>query len=356
MSFSFGEKIKVTIFGQSHSEAIGVVIDGLPAGIKIDEDRINSFLERRRPGKNSFSTKRNEADKPEIISGIVDGYTCEAPICAMIKNTDVKSGDYDKIKTCPRPSHADFSAYMKTNGFNDIRGGGSFSGRMTAPLCFAGAICMQILEEKGILIKAHAEKIAGVCDDRFNPVDVCKNDFKRIAENDFPVLNSDAGKKMMKKIEEARLQSNSVGGVIECAVLGLPAGVGNPMFDGMENVISRAVFAVPAVKGIEFGLGFDCADMTGEENNDGYIVKDGKVVTSSNNHGGILGGISTGMPVIFRCAVKPTPSIGTEQNTVNLLTMKKEKITIEGRHDPCIVPRAVVCVEAACALATVNLL
>ena len=356
MSCSFGEKIKISVFGQSHSEAIGIVIDGIPAGIKLDMDKISRFMARRAPGNNAYSTKRKEADIPTIISGVVDGITCGAPICAVIKNSDQHSKDYSKLKTLPRPSHSDFAAYVKHNGFNDLRGGGNFSGRMTAPLCFAGAIAMQILEEKGIHIGAHIEKIAGVSDSRFDPVSVNADLLKDVSSKEFPLIDDNVKEKILSKIEEARLDGDSVGGVIECAVTGLPAGLGEPMFDGVENVISRAVFSIPAIKGIEFGNGFGCADLRGSENNDNFTVTDGKVTAETNNHGGILGGITSSMPVIFRVAVKPTPSISKPQMTVNLETMTQEELVIEGRHDPCIVPRAVPCVEAVTALALINII
>lgn len=353
MSCNFGKKFKITIFGQSHSEAIGVVIDGIPAGIKLDLEKIDTFMARRAPGKNAYSTKRNEADKPEIVSGVVDGVTCGAPLCAIIKNNDQHSKDYSKLKVCPRPSHSDFAAYMKHNGFNDIRGGGNFSGRMTAPMCFAGAVAMQILEEKGIRIAAHIEKIAGICDKRFDAVNT---DLGELNSKDFPVLDDSVREAMLQKIEEARLDLDSVGGVIECAVTGMPAGIGEPMFDGIENVVSQAVFAVPAIKGIEFGNGFDCADLRGSENNDSFTVTDGRITTTGNNHGGILGGLTSGMPIVFRVAVKPTPSISKSQTTINLTTNTQEELVIGGRHDPCIVPRAVPCIEAATAIAIINLI
>lgn len=353
MSCNFGEKFKITIFGQSHSEAIGVVIDGVPAGITLDGEKIASFMARRAPGKNAYSTKRKEADCPEIVSGVVDGITCGTPICAIIRNSDQHSKDYSKLKILPRPSHSDFAAYMKHGGFNDIRGGGNFSGRMTAPMCFAGAVAMQILEEKGIKIGAHIEKIAGVCDTRFDPVNP---DISTLDGKDFPLINDSVKDEMLAKIEAARLDCDSVGGVIECAVTGLPVGLGEPMFGGVENVLSQAMFAVPAIKGIEFGNGFDCADLKGSENNDEFTVSDGKITTMTNNHGGILGGLTSGMPLIFRVAVKPTPSISKPQMTVNLETNKPEELVIEGRHDPCIVPRAVPCIEAATAIALINLI
>lgn len=356
MSCSFGEKFRITVFGQSHSEAIGIVIDGIPAGIKLDTEKIRKFMSRRAPGNNAYSTKRKEDDIPSIISGVVNGITCGAPLCAVIKNSDQHSKDYSKLKSLPRPSHSDFAAYVKHSGFNDIRGGGNFSGRMTAPMCFAGAVAMQILEEKGIRIGAHIEKIAGVSDSRFDPVNVTAEILSDISEKDFPLIDDSVKEKILAKIETARLDGDSVGGVIECAVTGMPAGIGEPMFDGAENAISQAVFAVPAIKGIEFGNGFDCADLRGSENNDCFIVKDGKITTKTNNHGGILGGITSSMPIIFRVAVKPTPSISKPQMTVNLETMTEEELIIEGRHDPCIVPRAVPCIEAVTALALINLI
>lgn len=352
MSCSFGEKFKITIFGQSHSEAIGVVVDGVPAGITLDSEKIAEFMARRAPGKNAYSTKRKEADCPEIVSGIVDGITCGTPICAIIRNSDQHSKDYSKLKILPRPSHADFAAYMKHGGFNDIRGGGNFSGRMTAPMCFAGAVAMQILEEKGIEIGAHIEKIAGVSDTRFNPVDP---DLTSLDGKELPLLNDAVKDEMLAKIEAARLDGDSVGGVIECAVTGLPVGIGEPMFGGVENVLSQAVFAIPAIKGIEFGNGFDCAELRGSENNDEFVIADGRITTKTNNHGGILGGLTSGVPLIFRVAVKPTPSISKPQMTVNLEKNEAEELIIEGRHDPCIVPRAVPCVEAATAIAILNM-
>ncbi len=353
MSCSFGEKVKITIFGQSHSEAIGVVIDGLEAGKRLDMDKIYKFMSRRAPGKNEFSTKRKEADLPKIISGVVDGVTCGTPLCAIIENTNTRSSDYENLKQIPRPAHSDFAAFFKHNGFNDIRGGGNFSGRLTAPLCFAGAVCMQYLEDKGIKIGAHIEKIAGINDKRYDSVNV---DFGNVANKEFPVIDDAQGEKMRTKIEEARLDCDSVGGVVECAVTGLPVGLGEPMFDGMENTISRAVFAVPAVKGIEFGSGFAGSDLRGSENNDSFGISNGKFTTLTNNHGGILGGISSSMPIIFRVAMKPTPSIGKAQKSVNLLTREEENLEIHGRHDPCVVPRAVPCIEAAAAIAIIDLM
>lgn len=351
MSCNFGSKIKLTIFGQSHSQAIGCVLDGIPAGVKLDLDRIEAFMARRAPGKNKMSTARKEADKPNIISGIVDGVTCGAPICAVIENSDTRSGDYDKLRMLPRPAHSDFAAYMKHNGFNDIRGGGNFSGRMTAPLCFAGAVCIQLLESKGIHIGAHIASIGHVDDERFDAVSVSEDELSAVRTKDLPVINDEKGAEMVALIDSARSEGDSVGGTVECAVIGMPAGVGEPIFDGIENRISSIIFGIPAVKGIEFGSGFEGSKLRGSENNDEFISVNGSVKTRTNNHGGILGGISSGMPIIFRCAFKPTPSIAKEQQTVNLATGESEALVIGGRHDPCIVQRAVPCVEAAAAVA-----
>ena len=350
VSCNFGNNIKITIFGQSHSETIGVVIDGLPAGFKIDTENVRAFMARRAPGKNTLSTPRKEADEIKIISGVVDNITCGAPLCAVIENTNTKSADYDKLRTLPRPSHSDFAAMMKHNGFNDIRGGGNFSGRLTAPLCFAGAVCMQMLEEKGIRIGAHISSIGKIKDKKFDAVNVSGNDFDTVSAKSFPVIDDTQGELMQKEIFSVKEIGDSVGGTIECAVIGMPAGTGDPIFDGIENRISAAVFGIPAIKGIEFGAGFESAEMRGSENNDDFITENGKIKTVTNNHGGILGGISSGMPIVFRCAVKPTPSIGISQKSVNTETGKEEPIVIGGRHDPCIVPRAVPCIEAAAAV------
>ncbi|MDD6736435.1 MAG: chorismate synthase [Clostridiales bacterium] len=354
--YSIGDKIRVTIFGQSHAEAIGTVIDGLPAGMEINMDKISRFMQRRMPGKNRYSTARKESDVPEIISGVVNGKTCGAPVCAVIKNSDTKSGDYDNLRYVPRPGHADYAAYMKYGGNNDIRGGGQFSGRMTAPLCFAGAVCMQLLEEKGISIGAHIERIHGVCDERFDAVKVSAEQLKIISGKEFPVISDEISEKMKAEIEKARMDCDSVGGIIECAVVGLEPGAGGALFSGMEGAISKAIFAIPAVKGIEFGAGFEASEMYGSENNDSFYFDGDTVKTTANNHGGILGGISSGMPVIFRAAIKPTPSIAKEQQSVDLRTKTAEMLTVKGRHDPCIVPRAVPCVEAAAAIAIINIL
>ncbi len=347
MSSIFGRKLKISIFGQSHAEAIGVVIDGFPAGFAVDMEALRAFTARRAPGQNAFSTSRSEVDEAEFISGLVDGVTCGAPICAVIRNTNTRAGDYSELFDKPRPSHADYPADIRYGGAQDVRGGGHFSGRLTAALCVAGGLCLQYLAQKGIAVGAHIASIGGVQDARFDPVGVSKADFKG---GTFPVLDSEAEKAMLALIAAAREDGDSVGGVIECAAVGLPAGLGDPMFDGLENRLSAAVFGIPAVRGIEFGNGFEAAQLRGSENNDCYYEQDGEVRTRTNNHGGVLGGISTGMPLVFRTAIKPTPSIAKEQQTLNRRTGQVEPLTVGGRHDPCIVPRAVPCVEAACAI------
>ena len=357
MSSNFGEKVKITIFGQSHSEAIGVVIDGLPVGEAIDMEQVQQFMERRAPGRNAYSTPRKEGDVPRVVSGLFEGKTCGAPICAIIENTNTRSKDYDKLKDLPRPGHADFTAWVKYDGYNDHRGGGHFSGRLTAPLCFAGAVCKQILERKGIHVGAHILSIKGVKDTPFDAVHIAAEALQAVTAKAFPVQEDAAGEAMQAAIAAAKKKGDSVGGIIECAVTGLPAGVGEPMFDGLESRLAAAVFAIPAVKGVEFGAGFGVADLFGSENNDDFIYNaDGTVETKTNNHGGSLGGISSGMPLVFRAAFKPTPSISREQDTISISKRENDKLAVVGRHDPCIVPRAVPCVEAAAAVAILDLL
>lgn len=354
MSCSTGKNIVVTVFGQSHSQAIGAVIDGVPAGIEIDEKRLAEFM-KRRTAADSLSTARKETDEFKIVSGLVNSVTCGAPICAIIENCDVRSSDYDEYKTLPRPSHSDLSAFFKHNGSNDIRGGGNSSGRMTAALCFAGAVCLQLLEKKGIYIGAHALSIHNIYDEGFDAVNISAQELCEIKSKAYPVINGEALEKMKNEIEAAKQKKDSVGGVIECAIVGIEVGIGEPMFDGLENKISSSVFAVPAIKGIEFGSGFDSSLKFGSENNDDFIARGGKIVTAKNDHGGILGGMASGMPVIFRCAVKPTPSIGSVQRSVDLISKEEKEITVGGRHDPCIVMRAVPCIEAAAAIAVADL-
>jgi len=349
MSSTFtGLALRLSIFGQSHSEAIGMTIDGLPAGLAVDMEKLQAFLNRRAPGQNDWSTPRKEEDRPEFLCGLKDGFTCGAPLTAIIHNNNTRPKDYSRLKTTPRPGHADFTAERKYRGFQDYSGGGHFSGRLTAPLCIAGGVLKQMLESKGITVDARIESIAGIRDD--SPFTAS------VADKRFPVVDDAIGEQMREAIQAARAEGDSVGGVIECVVRGVPAGIGEPMFDGIENQIARAVFAVPAVKGIEFGAGFAAANMRGSENNDPFTVRGGRIETLTNNAGGILGGISNGMPVVFRAAVKPTPSIAKEQQSVNLNTMQPEALSITGRHDPCIVPRAVPVIEAAAALAISDLI
>ncbi len=352
MSSTYGENLKLSIFGQSHGAAIGVVLDGIPAGLPVDEETLQAFLNRRAPGQNDYSTPRKEEDRPEFLSGILNGFTCGAPIAAMIRNRNTRSGDYADLKDCPRPGHADYTAQIKYRGFQDCAGGGHFSGRLTAPLCIAGGLCKQWLETRGIRIGAHIAAIAGVSDLPFDPLSPQLD----AVQADFPVLDAAAGEQMRSAISQARMELDSVGGIIECAVTGLPAGLGEPMFGGVESRIGQIVYGIPAVKGVEFGIGFDAAALRGSQNNDPYRMEDGRVVTASNNCGGILGGITNGMPLLFRAAVKPTPSIAREQQSVSLQRGENQLLTVKGRHDPCIVPRAVPVVEAAAAIALLDLL
>lgn len=345
MSSTYGESLKLSIFGQSHGNAIGMTLDGIPAGLKVDEATLQQFLNRRAPGQNDWSTPRKEEDAPEFLSGLLDGYTCGAPIAAMIRNTNTRSGDYANLKDAPRPGHADYTAQSKYGGYQDAAGGGHFSGRLTAPLCIAGGLCKQWLEAMGIRIGAHLQAVAGVEDQTFDPLAPELDQVR----SDFPVINPEAGEKMRQAVAEARKEGDSVGGIIECAVTGLPVGLGEPMFGGMESRIAQIVYGIPAVKALEFGAGFACALMRGSENNDDFTVTDRKVTTVTNNAGGILGGITSGMPLIFRAAVKPTPSIAREQQTVS--HGQEQALVVRGRHDPCIAPRAVPVVEAAAAIA-----
>lgn len=354
---TFGQKIKVTVFGQSHADAIGVVIDGLEANKIIDTEKVQAFLDRRAPGKNKFSTARKEPDKVKWLSGLYNGKTCGAPLCAIIENCDAHSKDYSELEAKMRPSHADYPANVKFDGNFDVRGGGQFSGRLTAPLCIAGAVLMQLLEEKGISIGAHILSVGNVEDDRFDNMCLNREYVKTASVKDFAVLNDEKGKLMQEEIDKAREELDSVGGKIECMITGIEAGIGEPMFDGLENLIAQSVFAVPAVKGIEFGLGFESTRLRGSENNDPYCYDEkGNVRTLTNNAGGICGGMSTSMPINFTVGIKPTPSIGKPQKTVNIKTGQNDILEIKGRHDPCIVQRAVPCIEAAAAIAIAQLL
>lgn len=354
MSSTYGENIKLSIFGQSHGAAIGMVLDGVPAGLPVDVDALKAFMARRAPGNADYATPRKEADEPEFLSGIVDGYTCGAPICAVIHNTNTRSKDYSEQKDKPRPGHADLTAEIKYGGFQDVAGGGHFSGRLTAPLCVAGGLCKQWLEADDIRIGAHICVIGGVADDPLY-LDWINPDFSSI-QKDFPVINASAGKKMCEAISAAREEGDSLGGIIECIVSGLPAGVGDPMFGGMESRIAQIVYGIPAVKGIDFGSGFSGSYLRGSQNNDAYTIENGIIRTVTNNCGGILGGITNGMPIVFQTAIKPTPSIGKPQQTISLNEEQVCQTVVKGRHDPCIVPRAVPVIEAAAAIAVFDAL
>ncbi len=349
MSSNYGENLKVSIFGQSHAAAIGMTLDGIPAGLPVDMDALQAFLRRRAPGQNSWSTPRKEADVPEFLSGILDGFTCGAPIAAVICNHNTRSGDYDDLRNCPRPGHADYTAHIKYSGYQDAAGGGHFSGRLTAPLCIAGGLCKQWLERRGICVGAHILSIGkSLYDDRFDPLapQLCAVD------PEFPVLNPAIAPKMQERIAEIQKRGDSVCGEIECAVTGLPAGIGEPMFGGVESRIAQILFGIPAVKCVEFGETRPC----GSENNDAFILDHGCVRTATNHCGGILGGITNGMPVVFTVSVKPTPSIAQSQQTVDLSTGTQTTVQVHGRHDPCIAARAVPVVEAAAAIAIYDML
>ncbi len=348
MSSLWNNRISISIFGESHGPAIGVVIDNLPPGEYIDIQELSRFMVRRAPKKDGTTTPRSEKDLPQIMSGMFNDKTTGTPLCAFIQNTDTRSKDYSNISKLVRPGHADYTGALRYRGFNDIRGGGHFSGRLTAPLVFAGAVCAQILERRGIYTGAHITEIHGIADDEFNRVNVSKQDILDVRYKKFPVINDEQGEKMVDDIHKAAEGGESLGGIIECASINVPAGIGSPIFDGLENTLAQLIFGIPAVKGLEFGAGFLSAKMVGSQNNDDFYVDDhGHVKTKTNNHGGILGGISSGMPITLKVAIKPTPSISKPQETIDTQSMKNDILKVHGRHDPCIVPRAVPCVEAA---------
>lgn len=351
MGAQWGNNIKLTIFGESHGKGIGIVIDGIKPGVKLDLDYIKKQMRRRAPGRNSFSTSRKETDEVEILSGIVDTMTTGAPICGFIKNEDKKSKDYSILKEVMRPGHSDYPATIKYSGKNDVRGGGHFSGRLTAPLVFAGSIARQILQEKGIEIAGHIFSIGNIIADNTEPN---LKKLREICEKEFPVADETTEKSMKNLIEKVRMKQNSVGGVIECLAFGVPAGIGDPFFNSLESTISHIMFSIPAVKGIEFGKGFEFSNMLGSDANDEYYFNGTEIKTYTNNNGGILGGISNGMPLDMKVVIKPTPSIGKKQRTVNIKQQQNCELEIKGRHDPCIVPRAVVVVESVLALAILD--
>ncbi len=357
MSSTWGEKLKISIFGESHSESIGVVIDNLPPNYAINNDDVLQQMKRRAPGQDKTATPRKETDFPNVVSGFFNGVTEGSPLCAVINNTNTKSKDYSNVADNPRPGHSDYTAFVKYKGSNDIRGGGHFSGRLTAPIVYAGAVARQILEQHGIIIGAHAQNIGGVSDDKFDEVNVSKDLLNKLNREYFSVISDTSKKKMYEKVEDARSNQDSVGGIIECAVIGLPVGLGSPMFNGVESKLASILYGVPAVKAVEFGCGFDCCTKLGSENNDEfYYDTNGDVKTYTNNCGGILGGITNSMPLIFRLGIKPTPSISKPQKTVNLKTGENSILEVHGRHDPCIIPRAIPVIEAVTAIAVLDMM
>lgn len=354
MSANWGRKIELSIFGESHGKAIGINIGNLPAGISLDMEAIRHDMLRRAPGNNQLSTARKEKDEVEIMSGIKDGITTGAPLCALIYNSDQHSKDYSLLESCMRPGHSDYAAFVKYHGFNDVRGGGHFSGRITAPIVFAGAVAKQILKQKGIYIGAHIKSIKDIEDKKFD-VHLNKEVLDDLAKQLYPVIDKNIYPKMEETIHQARLSQNSVGGQVECGIIGIPAGIGEPFFHSLESTIAGLMFSIPAVKGLEFGDGFDLTKMQGSQANDEYYYDDKKQVKTKTNHnGGIVGGISNGMPITFTVAIKPTPSISLKQETVNVKTGENTTLEIKGRHDPCIVSRAVVVVEAMAALSILD--
>ena len=356
MSSVIGDKIKLSIFGESHGEAIGCVIDGLPAGIKIDMNAVYKDMQRRAPGKDKTATPRLEKDVPHILSGMLDNVTTGAPLAMVIENTNTKSGDYSNLMTVPRPGHSDYPAYVKYGGNNDIRGGGHFSGRLTAPLVFAGSVAKQILSQMGVTIGAHIKQIGSVCDAVSDLNKTDKSLLDTLSSSTFSLIDETREQAMRDEIEKARLSLDSVGGIIECFAVGLPVGLGGNMFDTVEGKLASILFGVPAVKGVEFGIGFGFADKRASEVNDQYEIKNGSVATLSNNNGGVLGGMTDGAPLSVSVAIKPTPSIAKKQKSVNLLTMENAELEIHGRHDPCIVVRAVPVIECAVALGLLDLM
>ena len=355
MSTVWGNKIKVTVFGESHSEAIGVVIDNLPAGMQLDMAEIEREMARRAPNGGEFSTPRKEGDKVDIVSGYFEGKTTGTPLCGIIRNTNTKSSDYAQLKSVFRPGHSDYGYYLKSGGNNDYRGGGHSSGRLTATLVFAGAICKQLLRKQGITIGAHILSVKDVNDKPFG-LDITKEQLEKLTCNILPLNDESVAEDIRNTVLSARSEGDSVGGVIECAAVGLKGGVGAPFFDSIESHLASLLFSVPAVKGVQFGKGYELTKMYGSQANDPFRYKDGKVVTTTNNNGGILGGLSTGMPIVFNVAIKPTPSIFKPQDTIDVSKGENTVLSLKGRHDPCIVVRAVPVIEAVCAMAIYDLL
>ena len=356
MRGQFGEHFKLSIFGESHGPGIGVVIDGVPAGTVIDEEAIARDMARRALGNDPTATSRKEADCVKLISGVFEGRATGTPLCGMIETTNTRSGDYAQLRTRMRPGHADYAGHVKYGGFNDPRGGGHFSARLTAPLVFAGSVARQLLRQRGIEIGAHIAAIGSVCDTPFDPVRVTQDELLTLHERRFTLIDPAMEAPMREAVAAARADCDSVGGVIECVAVGVPAGVGSPFFGSVESVTSSLLFSIPAVKAVEFGDGMKLPGMRGSQANDAMTFDDGRVRTLTNHNGGVTGGITNGMPVILRAALKPTPSIAREQRTVNLETGEEVTLSVTGRHDPCVVPRAVVIVESALAIALCDLM
>lgn len=355
MKNTFGNNISITLFGESHGEAIGAILDGLPAGFEIDLDKLNWEMEKRK-AKGKLSTKRHEADQVQFVSGFFEGKTTGTPLTILIENTNTRSQDYAQLKYRLRPGHADLAAFEKYNGYQDYRGGGHFSGRLTAPIVAAGAICRQILEAKGVNLATHIQSLHGISDDNFaSNLDDLAKQMADLNQKEFPVLNMEASEKMVAEIEQASVNLDSVGGVLQTIVTGFPAGVGEPFFDSIESTISHLMFSIPAVKGISFGEGFGFANLYGSQANDPIIVQDGKIQTQTNRNGGINGGISNGMPIVFQTCIKPTPSIYQKQHSVNYQTKEEVILEIKGRHDPAIIHRARAVVDALCAFGLLDL-
>jgi chorismate synthase len=356
MSGIWGSNIKVSIFGESHGNAIGITISGLTPGLELNMDNILREMKRRAPGRNDLATTRKEDDIPEILSGVFEGNTTGAPLCAIIRNNDTRSKDYGNLKNFMRPGHGDYPGKVKYKGFNDYRGGGQFSGRITAPLVFAGAICKQYLEKMGIYIGSHISSIGNIKDEEFDLATITKNQLERLNSMELPLINSVLEGEMRDVILKAKNDGDSIGGTVQCAIIGLEAGIGNPFFDSIESTLAHLMFSIPAIKGIEFGKGFEMASGRGSEYKDEYYYDGDKIRTKANNNGGVLGGITNGMPVVFRVAVKPTSSILMEQHTVDINKKENTILKINGRHDPCIVQRALPVVEAATAIGLLDLI
>jgi chorismate synthase len=356
MSSIWGNMLKISLFGESHGAGIGVVIDGLPSGHQLDMSEIEKMMQRRAPGKTAWSTPRQEADQVEILSGLYEGRTSGTPFAGLIRNTDTRSGDYSNLKIRPRPGHADLTGMARYQGYNDPRGGGHFSGRLTAPLTFAGAVSRQILASRNIFIAARIAEIAGISD---LPIDYAAPDMdllRGFVDKPLPTVSASAAEAMQQAVLKAKAQTDSVGGVVEGVIVGLPAGLGDPIFAGIESRLASLLFSIPAVKGVEFGAGFQTARRQGSQNNDVPVFTKNGIRMQTNNSGGADGGISNGMPIVFRVAFKPTASISKPQQTINLETGQSEELIVHGRHDPCIVPRAVPVVEAAAAIFALDLM